>query len=222
MTTYNYIKGRINYQRPQALLLSDSPGTLVTNENQTDAFYVPVGYEVGSNGDIIQASPSDAGTFLILSDHNRAPVSFKPIRIEKRERMVNGRMRSYHIADKLQISTSWEMLPSRGFAASPEFDENGVPVLRTDASRVGPSQMYTADGGAGGIELLDWYENHKGSFWLFLSYDRYDNFDGQYKYNQLGKYSDVIEVYITDFSYSVEKRGSLHDMWNVSISLEEV
>jgi hypothetical protein len=218
MTTSAYMAGRKKWSRPQALLLSDAPGTLTE-----DGFYVPVGYELGSNGDIIAESPDEAGTFLILSDHNRAEISFKPIRIEKRERMVNGRMRSYHIADKIQISTSWSMLPSRGYAASPEFDEDGIPALRTKSTvSSGMSQLYTADGGAGGIELLDWYENHKGSFWLFLSYDRYDNFVGDYKYEQLHKYSDIIEVFITDFSYSVEKRGHGHDFWNVSISLEEV
>lgn len=218
MTTSAYMAGRKKYNRPQAMLLSDVPGTLTE-----DGFYVPVGYELGSNGDIVAASPEDAGTFLILSDHNRGEISFKPIRIEKRERMINGRMRSYHIADKLQISTSWSALPSRGFSASPEFDEDGVPVLRTKSTvSQGMSQMYTADGGAGGIELLDWYENHKGSFWLFLSYDRYDNFVGETKYGNLNKYSDIIEVFFSDFSYSVEKRGQGHDFWNVSISLEEV
>lgn len=218
MTTSAYMAGRKKWGRPQAMLLSDAPGTLTE-----DGFYVPVGYELGSNGDIIAESPEDAGAFLVLSDHNRAEIQFKPIRIEKRERMINGRMRSYHIADKVSISTSWQMLPSRGFAASPEFDENGIPGLRTKSTvSQGMSQMYTADGGAGGIELLDWYENHKGSFWLFLSYDRYDNFVGDYKYEQLHKYSDIIEVFISDFSYSVEKRGHGHDFWSVSLSLEEV
>jgi hypothetical protein len=218
MTTSAYMAGRKKWGRPQAMLLSDAPGTLTE-----DGFYVPVGYELGSNGDIIAESPEDAGAFLVLSDHNRAEIQFKPIRIEKRERMINGRMRSYHIADKVSISTSWQMLPSRGFAASPEFDEEGIPGLRTKSTvSQGMSQMYTADGGAGGIELLDWYENHKGSFWLFLSYDRYDNFVGDYKYEQLHKYSDIIEVFISDFSYSVEKRGQGHDFWSVSLSLEEV
>jgi hypothetical protein len=211
--------GRKKWGRPQAMLLSDAPGTLTD-----DGFYVPVGYELGSNGDIVAESPEEAGTFLVLSDHNRQEISFKPLRIEKRERMVNGRMRSYHIADKIQISTSWQRLPSRGYAASPEFDENGIAILRSSSTAsAGMSQMYTADGGAGGIELLDWYENHRGSFWLFLSYDRYDNFENPVtKYNNLNNYSDVIEVFFSDFSYSVEKRGQGHDLWSVSLSLEEV
>jgi hypothetical protein len=160
----------------------------------------------------------------VLSDHNRGEISFKPLRIEKRERMVNGRMRSYHIADKVQISTSWQRLPSRGYAASPEFDENGLAVLRTTSTvSDGMSQMYTADGGAGGIELLDWYENHKGSFWVFLAYDRKGIFKGTPEpYDHLQQYNQLIEMFISDFSYSVEKRGTKFDFWNVSVTLEEV
>lgn len=218
MTTSSYMAGRKKYARPQALLLSDVPGTLTE-----DGFYVPVGYELGANEEVASSYSEELGTFLILSDDNRKDISFKPIRIEKRERMINGRMRSYHVADKLQISTSWERLPSRSFATYPEFDEDGNPAVRTKSTATsGMSQMFTTDGGAGGVELLDWYENHKGSFWLFLSYDRHDNFVGDYSYYQLHKYSDIIEVFFTDFTYSVEKRGQGFDFWNISFSLEEV
>lgn len=210
-----YLEGRKKYSRPQGMLWADNSGTLSTNEATGRSYYVPTGNEINA--------ASGSGDFLILSDDNRSPLEFSEQRIENRRRTVNGRMRSYHIADKLQISTSWQRLPSRGFAAYPDFDEDGIPGLRTKSTvSQGMSQMYTADGGAGGIELLDWYENHKGSFWLFLSYDRYDNFSGENKYNQLHKYSDVIEVFFSDFSYSVEKRGQGHDFWNVSLSLEEV
>jgi hypothetical protein len=95
-----YMDGRKTYQRPQAILLSDNPGTIV------DGYYIPTGVEKGSNS-------AQDGSFIILSDDNRSPLNFSTTRIEKRERMINGRMRSYHIADKLTMSTSWDMLPSR-------------------------------------------------------------------------------------------------------------
>jgi hypothetical protein len=41
MATSGYMTGRKRYQRPQALLWSDNPGTL------SDGLYVPNGYEVG-------------------------------------------------------------------------------------------------------------------------------------------------------------------------------
>jgi hypothetical protein len=189
-------------------LWSENSGTL------TDGLYVPQGYEVGST--YPEGTTSDLiDQFLVLSDHNRGDMSFSPQRIEQRQRTINGRMRSYHIADKLQISVSWTNLPSRSHATNPDF-----------SYQVGTStaEEYTADGGAGGGELLDWYENHKGSFWMFLGYDKYKNFQtDENPYSHLGQYNQIIEVYFSDFNYSVVKRGgSNHDLWNISVSLEEV
>ena len=84
-----------------------------------------------------------------------------------------------------------------------------------------PTSEFTADGGAGGADLLQWYRNTHGPFWVYLSYDNYPNFEGNTDvWNQFNKYSDRYMMYFTSFNYSVEKRG-LYDMWNVSVSLEE-
>ena len=213
MATTAYLSGRRRYQRPQAMLWSNNAGTVL------DGAYVPTGYEVGT--DAPDATVSEVDQFLIISDHNRQPIEFKPTRIEKRERTINGRMRSYHIADKMTISTSWENLPSRAYPYVADF---GIATGLSPYKGQSPSQEFTVDGGAGGAELLDWYENHKGSFWVFLSYDKYKNFDeGETQFNNLNKYSQIIEVYISDFSYSVQKRGGTNmDLWNVSVTLEEV
>jgi len=81
---------------------------------------------------------------------------------------------------------------------------------------------YTADGGAGGSELLDWYESNPGSFYVFMSYDKPQSPTGT-DYEKLNKYSDVLEVFFSDFSYNVVKRGQTnHDLWDISIALEEV
>jgi hypothetical protein len=146
-------------------------------------------------------------------------MQFNTQRIEQRQRTINGRMRSYHIADKLSMSVSWNMLPSRGYAGLAEYNE--TTGLSPDK---GTTDEYTADGGAGGVELLDWYENHQGPFWMYLAYDKYTNFEGQnYQYNALNRYNQIIQVYFADFSYSVVKRGGTnHDLWNISVTLEEV
>jgi hypothetical protein len=129
--------------------------------------------------------------------------------------MVNGHMRSYHIADKMNVSFSYNLIPSRSFDGNQEFNENGIA---TDSSLT----EYTADGGAGGAELLDWYSSNPGSFYMFLSYDKPQNFYSN-PYENLSKYSDVLEVFVSDFSYNVIKRGGTnHDLWDISISLEEV
>ena len=224
MATSRYIygvdsnTGRKKYQRPQAILFSENPGFVANGA------YVPNGYEVGVDAEFIEDT-QNLDSFLILSDDNRASLDFRSTRIEKRERMINGRMRSYHIADKRTLSVSWDMLPSRSFSLSPEFSVvNGTSQITTAGQPRSQDTSYTADGGAGGVEILDWYNNHKGSFWVFLAYDNYKEFgDSSSAYSKLGVYNEVIEMFIADFSYSVVKRGSNnHDLWNVSITLEEV
>jgi hypothetical protein len=144
--------------------------------------------------------------------------------------MVNGRQRSYHVADKMKISTSWKMLPSRAFSSNPNFNnqgfstlnETGVRVRENDEYTTIKKEFFTTDGGAGGVEILDWYNSNTGSFWVFLAYDNYNNFSSD-EYNKLAQYNEVIEVMFADFSYSVEKRGaSNYDFWNIDFSLEEV
>lgn len=208
MATSVYMNQRKRYQRPQSILWSENAGTL------SNGLYVPQGYEVG--GTYPEGTTSDLiDQFLVLSDHNRTDMSFSPQRIEQRQRTINGRMRSYHIADKLQMSVSWNNLPSRSHNANPDFSYQ---------TAAGNATEYTADGGAGGGELLDWYENHKGPFWMFLAYDKYKNFSTyENPYAHLAQYNQIIQVYFSDFNYSVVKRGgSNHDLWNITVSLEEV
>ena len=209
MATSAYISGRKRYQRPQSILWSENAGTL------SNGLYVPNGIEVGAS----TAETALLDEFIILSDHNRGDMQFNTQRIEQRQRTINGRMRSYHIADKLTMSVSWNMLPSRAYSASPAFNTTtGVSPSE------GSTTEYTADGGAGGVEILDWYETHQGPFWMYLAYDKYTNLEGQdYKYSGLNRYNQIIQVYFSDFSYSVVKRGATnHDLWNISVTLEEV
>jgi len=228
MATATYMLGRKKYNRPQAMLWAENSGTLTP-----DKTYVPNGFEVG--GDPGSSTDSSLlNNFLILSDDNRSPINFNTNRIEKRERMINGRMRSYHIADKLSISTSWDMLPSRSFYTLPNF--NPTTGISTSGGFGLPSQLdeqYTTDGGAGGADMLDWYENHKGSFWVYLAYDKRTNFgDDANSYLHLHQYNQLVEMFISDFQYTVVKRGSTklvgsdgisgYDFWNISVTLEEV
>lgn len=215
MATSGYMTGRKRYQRPQGILWSNNAGTL------SDGLYVPTGYEIGANIGA-ETNPNLIDQFLVLSDHNRSEIRFTPKRLEQRQRTINGRMRSYHIADKLEISWSWDNLPSRSYSESPEFNSSGVSSLKHTQSE------YTSDGGAGGVDILDWYETHKGPFWMFLAYDKYNNFDptladSNAAYKHLGQYNQVVQVYIADFNYTVVKRGgNNHDLWNISVTLEEV
>lgn len=214
MANATYMQGRKGayYQRPQAMLWADNEGYL------TGQSRFPLGAEVGSKD-----WPSADGEFLILSDDNRGPIEFANTRIETRERMINGRMRSYHVADKLKISTSWTMLPSRAFVSAPDFETAADQEVAVGKTAFARSDQYTSDGGAGGVEMLDWYENYTGSFWVYLAYDKYTNFKDidATPYDNINKYSQVVEMYFADFSYTLAKRG-IHDFWDVSVTLEEV
>lgn len=182
-------------------------GTVILSTLSTT--YLPVGYEFGAAVPV-----GGVQNFLILSDHGRQPMNMKPTRLEQRQRMINGRMRSYHIADKLTIQTSWSMIPSRAYPTTPNFNTSDGTTA---------SSPYTVDGGAGGSEMLDWYQNHFGSFWVYLAYDNHTNFGyNSSSYGHMNQYNEVLEMYISDFTYDIQKRGgSNFDMWNISVTLEE-
>tara|TARA_B110000483_G_C18154381_1_gene526792 strand:- start:956 stop:1549 length:594 start_codon:yes stop_codon:yes gene_type:complete len=197
MTTANYLSGRKKYTRPQGMLFADNPGTV------DDGFHIPAGDEFTN--------------FIILSDDNRDAIDIKINRIEEKQRTINGRMRSYHIADKVNISTSWNTLTSRTASDNLIIDqESGATFVPANAT------SYTSDFGAGGVDLLNWYENNKGSFWVYLAYDKFSNFETD-KYNKMNRYNEVVEVMFDDFSYNVVSRGATtHDFWDISLSLEEI
>jgi len=197
MVSSTYMSNRKKYTRPQAMLFSDNPGTI------DNGFYVPEGTEFED--------------FIVLSDYNRQPISFKNNRIESKVRTINGRMRSYHIADKMNISVSWDNIPSRSASSALVVDAVSGETF------IGESETsYIMDNGAGAVDLLNWYENHQGSFWVFLAYDKFNNFETD-NYNKLGRYNEIVEVFFEDFQYDVSKRGrATHDFWNISLSLEEV
>lgn len=46
-----------------------------------------------------------------VTDHNRQQLSIDVERIEKKQRMANGTLRKYIVADKRTFATSWNMLP---------------------------------------------------------------------------------------------------------------
>jgi hypothetical protein len=183
------MSNRKKWGRPQGLLFSNNSGTLQDN------MYIPQGTEWED--------------FIILSDHNRSPISISQQRIENKMRMINGNMRSYFTADKINVETNWQRLPSRAFSEDPDFNSAGNI---TNLNAV----LHTADNGAGGSDLLDWYETHPGPFYVFLSYDKFGT-------GNMAKYTQVLKVFFSSFMFDVETRGEdLHDLWNISLGLEEV
>lgn len=206
------MSGRKIFARPQAMLWSDNSGRYINN------MWVPDGVEKQD--------------FIILSDHNRGEISVSKQRIESRQRMINGTMRSYFSADKINITVSWEMLPSRSWNNEIVFDAStGMPTwidtedVEKPVLPVAYKDLNTVDGGAGGVDLLNWYENHSGPFYVYLAYDKFNNFNGYpdaNSHSHLGIYNDIRLMYFASFDYNIVKRGGTNfDFWNVSVSLEE-
>lgn len=188
-----YMAGRSAYSRPQAIVWANE-------YEKSNGKFVPTGTEFED--------------FIILSDHNRSDISISCERIENKKRMINGTMRSYHIADKQRISFSWNLLPSRAFSASATFSNLGILTNNIED--------YTADLGAGGVDVVNWYENHTGSFYILLAYDKYNEFT-ENPYGHLAEYNQVLHVFFSSFDHNVIKRGGTnHDLWDISVSLEEV
>jgi hypothetical protein len=142
-----------------------------------------------------------AGTdYIFLTDDNRSPLGVTIERIEFRKRMINGRMRTYHVVDKKSFSVSWSELPSSNVGIS-EYQVNG-------------NQAW-----ASGKKMKEWYDDHNNSFWLLLIYDTPDpegtgNIPLRYK---IEKYN----VFFESFDYTISKRGSMYDHWEVSMALVE-
>lgn len=201
-STPSYIAGRKRYARPQAMIWANNFGTV------SEGIRLPLGNEKED--------------FIVLSDHNRGEISIGQQRIETRQRMINATMRSYHIADKINVSCSWNRLPSRSYSRNVNFNNIGQATLSG-------ATEYTVDGGAGGVELLDWYENNSGPFYVYLAYDKYNNDSFKVaanitdeSFNYLSIYNDVRLMYFSSFDYSIEKRGGTNfDFWNINVSLEE-
>lgn len=175
--SYNYLQQK--YSRPALIIFTKNEPVLGTAlENRENK------WDLGTN-------------FLYLSDNNRSDLAVSFERIEHKQRMVDGTMRSYHIADKKTYSTSWKKLPSRNNYVT-EYD-SGTSV-------------------GGGQQILDWYNNNTGSFWVLFVYDvSSDTNKDNVKYNV-----EKVNVFFESFSYNVVTRGIDTDLWDINLSLVEV
>ena len=132
--------------------------------------------------------------FRRVTEQNRAPLSLNVERIESVQRMSNGTLRKYFIADKLNLSVSWEMVPS----------------FRNE----------TVDGGWGAEDLKEFYESAagRGAFRIKLNPTVFST-----ELIEQGALADdyTYTVMFGSCDFTVVKRG-LQPFWSVNISLEQV
>ena len=174
------------------------PAMVIFTNTQPSASVASIGrWDIGTT----------AGTdYLFLSDDNRSDLGVSTERIEYRKRMVNGRMRSYHVADKKSFSLNCTDLPS---SASFVSENNTNPTAAW----------------AGGKEILNWYQNHSDSFYVMFVYDT-NNFEtetgGVASRVPTRFKTEVYNVFFDDLTYNVKARNQVHDLWDLSLSLVEV
>lgn len=133
-----------------------------------------------------------------LSEHNRQPVSIQTNRIEKQQRMSNGTLRKFFIADKKSISASWNMLPS--------------------------FSTFTVDGGYGAMDIRSFYEGTAAKASGALS--GRSTFDVTLGYGGTTQTFTMIfascSFEVVKRNVKEVSSDTAQEFWNVSLSMEEV
>lgn len=119
-----------------------------------------------------------------LTDHNRSELGVDIERIETRQRMANGTMRKYWVADKRTFSVSWTDVPNKA--------------------------IQTVDGYWSGTEINNFFNSGDGRDAFTLRITDNKGVD------------TTATVVITDFSYTVKKRWATWELWDFSLTMEEV
>lgn len=144
------------------------------------------------------------GVYSKLSDHNRSTLNEDVERIENKKRMAHGTLRRYSVVKKRTYSCSWDLLPSTNTVA--------------DA-------LKTADGGMAGEDLENLHDNFDKPIKMVLRRGSARGKTLPEVADSALPYSDdnfyIVYVMISEFSKETVKRGKV-DLWNVSITFEEV
>ena len=107
----------------------------VSNGQRTT--YLPRGSAIQVYARDLYANPADTTKdWIRLSEHNRSEIGINIQRIEQSQRMANGSLRKFFVADKKQFSVSWNMLPG--------------------------SRIYTIDNEWGALDLIEFYNSSEG------------------------------------------------------------
>lgn len=142
----------------------------------------------------LSASNKDLLAFRRVSEHNRSEFNERILKIEQNQRMANGFLRKYHVADKKQWDLSWTMLPS----------------YRNE----------TVDGAWGAEDIKTFYESSDGkkSFRIKINTSLSPTvIEGA---NALAT-ANTYTVVFTSCDFTVVKRG-LQPYWNIKLSMEQV
>jgi hypothetical protein len=128
-----------------------------------------------------------------LTDHNRDPISISPELIETQQRMANGKMRKYVVAQKNNISVSWSYVPSR--------------------------TSETADLNQSAAWLESFYKAYSGVPVYLKVVSSELNQSGSFVTSESG--FEVYTVFMNNFSKTIINRTRISDYVNMSIDFTE-
>lgn len=131
---------------------------------------------------------------ITLSDHSRKELKVSSDTIEKGGRLIDGTLRTQHIASKNTYSTSWDLLPADAIA--------------------------TVDGYAGGNDILTVWQNNVGPITMEL-YNRDSARKGSIPDSTVTVKMKSPSIDIVRRNI-LAPNGILTDYWNVSVEFEEV
>jgi hypothetical protein len=175
-----------------------------------------------------QTAPVDG----FLSEHNRKQADMSTLIVGSSTRTVTGTMRAYRVAHKKEFSFSWDLVPA-------DYQHT------VDGQLVPTSNVIM---GMGGYNMLKFFESYYDkAFYMYILNRNALKTSGVTQANintdlanavnadsgtgppGTAEHGDRFLVQFTDFSYDIVKRNvktspSLDptDLWNVSMSLEEI
>jgi hypothetical protein len=180
------------------------------------AYLIDAGIQISLGQTALGAVTTDPAQMVWykITDHNREPIQISTEVIESAQRMANGRMRKYVVAQKDKISASWKYVPSR---------ESGN------------------DGTVDGFRSVSWLESfyHSNSglpIYLKVISSGLDSTLGTARIDQpqilgavpIGTFVtsqvgfQLYQAYMTDFSKTIINRTRLSDYVDMSIEFTEI
>jgi hypothetical protein len=162
-----------------------------------------------------QSAPADG----FLTEHKRTSASVSTEIIGSNKRTVNGTMRAYIVSTKKKFSFQWDLVPA-DYAHT------------IDGQLVATSNVVY---GMGGNDMLNFYETYYNKAIYLYVLNRATTKTGLTQANintdlaTANTAGERYKVLIKDFTYDVKNRNvkmaaglTATDLWNVSMSFEEV
>lgn len=196
------------------------------------------------NNSLTNPPGASAAGWIELTEHNRQPIDFSYEKIEREQRMANGYLRKYVVAQKRNLSIDWEMVPS--------VSSVQTKITTGSTSLVDTVSNLTVDGKPGGAWLKEFYESNvyipiwirvihstasatgdytNGFFPTASAYTSLMNSASYFSYptvnNPTGRplspaQPEIFYGYMQDFSYNVQRRFTYTDYVNMSLRILEI